>query len=108
MPEYERTRTRGMAERIYRALLHLYPRAFRDEFGDAMIEFYRDRLAGASGHDRMLAGWHAMNDVVRNAIPARVDNLRLAMRAWRRARIASRFARWQRTCWPASRAARVP
>lgn len=88
MPEYERTRARGAAERIYRALLHLYPRAFREEFGDAMMEFYRDRLAGASGHNRMLAGWHAMSDVVRNAIPARVDNLRFAMRTWRRHRLA--------------------
>jgi hypothetical protein len=31
---------------VYRALLRLYPRDFRDEFGDAMVEFFRDRVAG--------------------------------------------------------------
>ena len=75
---------------MYRALLHLYPRAFREEFGDAMIEFFRDRLAGRErAADRALAGWRAMNDVVRNAIPARVDDICvIAMRTWRRHRLA--------------------
>ncbi len=88
MPEYKRTRARSVSERVYRALLHLYPRAFRDEFGDAMIEFYRDRLAGASGRKRTMAGWRAMNDLVRNAIPARIDDIGQSIAARRRQRSA--------------------
>ena len=30
--------------RLYRILLRLYPRAFRDEFGPHMVQFLRDRL----------------------------------------------------------------
>ena len=92
MPEYQRTRARGMAERVYRALLHLYPREFREEFGDAMIEFYRDRLSAATGRERVLAGWHAMNDLVRNALPARVDDIRQSIAARRRQRLAPTLA----------------
>ena len=88
MPEYERTRARGMAERVYRVLLHLYPRAFRDEFGDAMVEFYRDRLARTKGRDRALAGLHAMSDLARNAIPARIDDIGQSMAVRRRQRLA--------------------
>ena len=47
MPEYPRTAARTWSERVYRALLYLYPRALRDEFGDAMTEFFRDRMARA-------------------------------------------------------------
>ena len=88
MPEYERTRARGMAERVYRGLLHLYPRAFRDEFGDAMVEFYRDRLARTKGRDRALAGLHAMSDLARNAIPARIDDIGQSIAVRRRQRLA--------------------
>ncbi|HWP72504.1 MAG TPA: ABC transporter permease [Gemmatimonadaceae bacterium] len=92
MPEYERTRARGMAERVYRVLLHLYPRAFRDEFGDAMIEFYRDRLARTKGRDRALAGLHAMSDLARNAIPARIDDIGQSIAVRRRQRLAPALA----------------
>lgn len=30
-------------ERVFRALLHLYPASFRERFGDEMLEFYRER-----------------------------------------------------------------
>ena len=80
MAEYPRTKPRNLSERIYRALLHAYPRAFRDEFGDAMVEFHRDRLAHArlelsvTGTARV---WlHVVADLLRNALPARVDALR--------------------------------
>lgn len=88
MPEYERTRPRSLAEHLYRALLRLYPRAFRDEFGDAMIEFYRDRIAQSSGSDPFLTGLSAAADLVRNAIPARVDDIRLIIAARRREGLA--------------------
>ena len=34
-----------LSERIYRWLLHLYPREFRDEYGDEMSMVFRDRSA---------------------------------------------------------------
>ena len=30
-------------ERLYRALLHLYPERFRDRYGSEMLAFYRER-----------------------------------------------------------------
>jgi putative ABC transport system permease protein len=89
--EYRRTKPRGWSERIYRALLHAYPRDFRDEFGDAMVEFHRDRLSALrrgpadggralSGSERLLGItrlWaHVAGDMVRNALPARIEALR--------------------------------
>jgi putative ABC transport system permease protein len=78
--EYPRTKPRDVSERLYRALLHAYPRDFRDEFGDAMVEFHRDRLA----HARREAGWQGIarvwafvvTDLLRNALPARFEALR--------------------------------
>ncbi len=35
------------ADRIYRAALHLYPRPFRERFGDEMVDFFRVRRAAA-------------------------------------------------------------
>ena len=73
MSEYPRTKPRDISERLYRALLHAYPRDFRDEFGDAMVEFHRDRLAHASP----ARVWgHVLADLLRNALPARVDAMR--------------------------------
>lgn len=80
MTEYRRTKPRGLSERVYRALLSAYPRDFRDEFGDAMVEFHRDRLAharreaGLPGTTRVWA--HVAADLLRNALPARVDAVR--------------------------------
>jgi putative ABC transport system permease protein len=73
---------------VYRALLHLYPRAFRDEVGDAMIEFFRDRMARSGRRERLFTVIRATGDVVRNAIPARIDDVRLTLRARRRERLA--------------------
>ena len=48
----------AIAERAYRAILHLYPRSFRDRFGDEMAELFhvRRRAAASRGTDR-LAFW---------------------------------------------------
>ena len=90
MTEYRRTRPRGASERVYRALLYAYPRDFRDEFGDAMVEFHRDRLAHAR---REAGGWgtarvwaHVASDLLRNALPARVDSVRRRIREHARER----------------------
>ena len=90
MPEYVRTPPRGVAERVHRALMRVYPRDFREEFGDAMSEFFHDRLTRARQRGRLAVAavyWRAMSDVIRNALPARVDSLRGALRS----------ARWQAT-----------
>ena len=83
MSDYRRTKPRDASEWMYRALLRAYPKDFRDEFGDAMVEFHRDRL----GHARRESGpwgtarvWlHVAADLLRNALPARVDALRKTM-----------------------------
>jgi putative ABC transport system permease protein len=80
MSEYPRTKPRNASERVYRALLRAYPRNFRDEFGDAMVQFHRDRLADARSGSPLLGAarvWaHVAADLLRNAIPARIDALR--------------------------------
>ena len=32
-----------MSERVYAALMHVYPRAFREQYGEEMIDYFRDR-----------------------------------------------------------------
>ena len=81
MTEYRRTKPSGRSEWLYRALLHVYPRDFRDEFGDAMVEFHRDRLSalGPRLSGRMLGTarvWiHVLADLLRNALPARAESI---------------------------------
>ena len=38
----------GLADRAYRILLHLYPRAFRERFGDEMTELFQARRRAAA------------------------------------------------------------
>jgi hypothetical protein len=69
---------------VYRALLRVYPRDFRDEFGDAMLDFHRDRLSHARREGASLGVarvWtRVITDLARNAVPARVDSLRRRIR----------------------------
>ncbi|MGH9660118.1 MAG: ABC transporter permease [Bryobacteraceae bacterium] len=95
MPEYVRTTPRTRGEWIYRALLRVYPREFRDEFEDAMVEFFRDRHAAARSAGRMsvLRLWRlVVLDVLRNALPARIDSVARAIYRWRDQRQAPRSA----------------
>ncbi len=91
MPEYVRPRPRRWSEWAYRLILRAYPREFRNEFGDAMIEFFRDRMARARSEGRRSVRarvwWRAMIDVMREAPAARADVIRdtLASRRTRRA-----------------------
>jgi predicted permease len=73
MPEYRRHRPRAWPERGYRLLLRLYPREFRDEFGDAMAEFFADRLTRAGRRARITVCARALADVIRHAPAARLD-----------------------------------
>ncbi|HZI29410.1 MAG TPA: ABC transporter permease [Gemmatimonadaceae bacterium] len=83
MPEYPRTRPRTRGEWIYRALLQVYPREFRDEFGDAMVEFFRDRNSAARAEGTISLvrlWWRVALDLLRNALPARADALVRSLR----------------------------
>jgi predicted permease len=91
VPEYVRTTPRTRGEWIYRALLHVYPRQFRDEFGDAMVEFFRDRhtaARNAGGVSRLRLWWRVVLDLLRNALPARVDAIGRSLRRRREYRRA--------------------
>jgi hypothetical protein len=55
--------------RLYRALLVAYPRGFRDEYGDDLVQGYRDLLLFGAGHR---AGWWATTrDLVTSAVRER-------------------------------------
>ena len=91
MPEYARTRPRTRGEWLYRALLRVYPRDFRDEFGDAMVEFFRDRNAAARNAGTLSTirlWWRVWLDLLRNALPARVDAIGRVLRQRREYRRA--------------------
>jgi putative ABC transport system permease protein len=68
---------RSTADRIYALFLRLYPRAFREQFGAEMTDFFRERRAnawrtsGALGVARVW--WRAAADVVRVASLERAD-----------------------------------
>lgn len=98
MTEFPRTRARDISERVYRAVLRLHARAFRDEFGDAMVEFFRDRLAAARADGRpttRVRVWtRAVADLLRHAPASRFDALYTALARGRdRATAARRNAR---------------
>lgn len=78
MTEYRRSRPRDWHERAYRLLLHAYPGSFRQEFGDAMLEFFRDRLSNSResfGRLGVAEVWSAaLLDVMREATLAWLDS----------------------------------
>ena len=56
---------RMTGERVYRALLLLYPRAFRREYRDPMVQLYRD-----ARRDRAASWTELAGDVVIVALPS--------------------------------------
>jgi putative ABC transport system permease protein len=73
---------RSVGERVFRGLLRLYPRAFRDRFLEEMVEFFRDRRDeqrhrnGARGVARLWA--HVVADIMASAPRQHVRALRAA------------------------------
>jgi predicted permease len=64
------------SERCYRLLLRLYPRSFRDRFGQEMVDFHRDRLRAeyARGWRGVVAVWlGALLDAAATAPLERAD-----------------------------------
>jgi putative ABC transport system permease protein len=80
-------RDTGLADRIYRALLRLYPRDFRDRFGADMTDFFRDRRLTARRTDGTLGvarAWaRAAGDVIHVASLERADAVVRVARAAR-------------------------
>jgi len=68
-------------ERLYRALLRLYPRSFRARYGEAMVEFYRDRWRAEAHLGVARQIWQEiLVDVVRTAALERGMSLIRALR----------------------------
>jgi predicted permease len=74
-------------ERLYRVLLHVYPREFRRRYGESMVEFYRDRWRAEAHLGVARQIWQEiLIDVVRTATIERGLSL---VRALRRPRSAA-------------------
>jgi putative ABC transport system permease protein len=69
-----------MSQRMYGWLLLLYPRAFRDRFGDDMRDLFHDRYMAAPTHDWRF--WRrTILDVALHAAAERIEQLRLRRRS---------------------------
>jgi predicted permease len=58
--------------RLYRALLHLYPASFREEYGAELQRAFEQK---SSGHSAVSSGLAALADVIPNAIAAHLSIL---------------------------------
>ncbi len=78
-------RQMSASERVYAALMHVYPRAFRAQYSEDMIDYFRDRLrderarAGARGVARLWT--RALVDLASTAIHEYATAGRAARRA---------------------------
>ena len=74
-----------LSERWFRLLLNIYPRDFREELGDGLVEAYRERASDAfesSGRRGLFIVWiAALVDSLRNGLGERIH----PAVAWRRA-----------------------
>ncbi len=72
--------------RLYRLLLRLYPRSFRNEYGAEMAAVFRQRLRAASGPLGRASVWLGESrDMVRGATAVHADLIRQDLRFTRRA-----------------------
>ena len=81
------------ADRLYRMLLRLYPREFRERFGGDMTDFFRDRRAAARAQGTLGVArvwWDAVADVFRIATLERADAATRHLRALRESRNGDR------------------
>jgi predicted permease len=62
------------AERAYLALMRLYPREFREQYGDDMLDYFRDRLRDERARGSSIARFwvRALFDLVANALHERL------------------------------------
>jgi putative ABC transport system permease protein len=79
----------------YRALLRAYPRAFRDRFGDAMEQAFRDRHRQASARGRAAVAALAVRtvaDVATNALLIRFSQRERTRMTWQSLWMDARYA----------------
>ena len=63
-----------VSEKVYRALLRVFPSEHRREYGEPMVQLFRDRMRRDGGGLRTLAIWIQMaSDLVRSAFRERVE-----------------------------------
>lgn len=63
-----------ISERIYRILLALYPKDHRREYGELMVQLFRDRMRRDGGGIRTLTVWARMiGDLTTNALKERKE-----------------------------------
>jgi Clp amino terminal domain, pathogenicity island component len=56
------------SERIYRVLLKVYPKSYRREYGEPMMQHFRDQLRAASSANKLLSFWfRTLLDLARTA-----------------------------------------
>lgn len=67
----------AVADRLYRSLLRLYPRAFRQAYGDDMAQLFGDQLRESRGERGLagaaLVGLRSLADLVVEAFLERLD-----------------------------------
>ena len=77
------TRSAVSGERLYRWLLHLYPRQFRERYSGDMLAFYRERVQrDATSRARLGAMWaRVLPDLLASACAERVTSATIRNRA---------------------------
>ena len=72
-----------LSEKLYRALLVAYPREHRREYGELMVQLFRDRMRRDGGGLGVLKVWLAMIvDLVTSALKEHSKGGRMTARAW--------------------------
>ena len=67
-----------ISEKVYRALLRAYPSEHRREYGEPMVQLFRDRMHRDGGGLGTLAVWmHMLFDLVRSASRERMEIARM-------------------------------
>jgi len=77
------------SERIYRSLLRRFPAGFRDEYGEDVVQLFRDRhaeLRGSLGRTRALFWMRILGDLILEASAERVQSMVRGRRKTRRRR----------------------
>jgi hypothetical protein len=70
---------------IYRSLLWIYPRGYRDEYGADLVQAYRDLSREVRGLRPLLGLWiHVTRDLFISAWTERLDARRNMMEMWKR------------------------
>ncbi len=72
-----------LSEKLYRALLVAYPREHRREYGDLMVQLFRDRMRRDGGGMGVLRVWPAMIvDLVTSALKEHSNGGGVTTRVW--------------------------